>query len=743
MKFFLSLCPGNSSTSPRFFIFYMSTFREGALAAASTHSSERFCLENGPISSYFGQNVFNLDTMRKYLSDQALSAVLKARKCGSKIERDIADDIASGMKNWAIERGATHYTHLFQPLTGATAEKHEAFLVPDEEGGALEQFKGSALVQQEPDASSFPNGGLRNTFEARGYTAWDCTSPAFVLDGTLCIPSVFVSYNGDALDMKVPNLRSIQAIDKAATRVASLFEAGIESVKVKIGLEQEYFLVDEALYNARPDLQLCGRTVIGHTSAKDQQLEDHYFGAIPSRVIAFMKDFETEAYRLGIPLQTRHNEVAPGQFECVPLFCEITQAIDQNMLLMIVMQKVAERHHLKVIFHEKPFQGINGSGKHCNWSLCTDSGTNLLSPGKTPKDKLRFLAFYSSVLRALAEHGHLLMASVCSLGNSWRLGGNEAPPAILSVFSGSTLTKVFESILKTEDAFWEGGTKSIRIVGSIPEIIPDNTDRNRTSPFAFTGNRFEFRAMGASANPAGSTFVLNAIVADSLNRFADRVEELSASGEDKDKCILSVVREFLDKSRPVMFDGNGYSPEWQKESIKRGLKPINNAVEAFRAFKEDSEVLTSQGILSRSEIDARVEVMEETFVKKLQIEARVIGDMSLNHVFPAAINYQNTLASNILSSRAIFSDDPNIRKGAIKSLKEISRLVNSLYDSVNELVEVRKIANRLPSIPERANMYSTDVLQKMAQVREYADQLEMLVDDALWPLPKYRELLSL
>ena len=737
------MCPGNSSTSPRFFIFYMSTFREGALAAASTHSSERFCLENGPISSYFGQNVFNLDTMRKYLSDQALSAVLKARKCGSKIERDIADDIASGMKNWAIERGATHYTHLFQPLTGATAEKHEAFLVPDEEGGALEQFKGSALVQQEPDASSFPNGGLRNTFEARGYTAWDCTSPAFVLDGTLCIPSVFVSYNGDALDMKVPNLRSIQAIDKAATRVASLFEAGIESVKVKIGLEQEYFLVDEALYNARPDLQLCGRTVIGHTSAKDQQLEDHYFGAIPSRVIAFMKDFETEAYRLGIPLQTRHNEVAPGQFECVPLFCEITQAIDQNMLLMIVMQKVAERHHLKVIFHEKPFQGINGSGKHCNWSLCTDSGTNLLSPGKTSKDKLRFLAFYSSVLRALAEHGHLLMASVYSLGNSWRLGGNEAPPAILSVFSGSTLTKVFESILKTEDAFWEGDTKSIRIVGSIPEIIPDNTDRNRTSPFAFTGNRFEFRAMGASANPAGSTFVLNAIVADSLNRFADRVEELSVSGEDKDKCILSVVREFLDKSRPVMFDGNGYSPEWQKESIKRGLKPINNAVEAFRAFKEDSEVLTTQGILSRSEIDARVEVMEETFVKKLQIEARVIGDMSLNHVFPAAINYQNTLASNILNSRAIFSDDPNIRKGAIKSLKEISRLVNSLYDSVNELVEVRKIANRLPSIPERANMYSTDVLQKMAQVREYADQLEMLVDDALWPLPKYRELLSL
>lgn len=725
------------------FVFNMSTFREGALAAASTHSSERFCLENGPISSFFGQNVFNLDTMRKYLSDQALSAVLKARKCGSKIERDIADDIASGMKNWAIERGATHYTHLFQPLTGATAEKHEAFLVPDEEGGALEQFKGSALVQQEPDASSFPNGGLRNTFEARGYTAWDCTSPAFVLDGTLCIPSVFVSYNGDALDMKVPNLRSIQAIDKAATRVASLFEAGIESVKVKIGLEQEYFLVDEALYNARPDLQLCGRTVIGHTSAKDQQLEDHYFGAIPSRVIAFMKDFETEAYRLGIPLQTRHNEVAPGQFECVPLFCEITQAIDQNMLLMIVMQKVAERHHLKVIFHEKPFQGINGSGKHCNWSLCTDNGTNLLSPGKTPKDKLRFLAFYSSVLRALAEHGHLLMASVCSLGNSWRLGGNEAPPAILSVFSGSTLTKVFESILKTEDALWEGDTKSIRIVGSIPEIIPDNTDRNRTSPFAFTGNRFEFRAMGASANPAGSTFVLNAIVADSLNRFADRVEALSASGEDKDKCILSVVREFLDKSRPVMFDGNGYSPEWQKESIKRGLKPINNAVEAFHAFEEDSEVLTTQGILSRSEIEARVEVMEETYVKKLQIEARVIGDMCLNHVFPAAITYQNTLASNVLNNRDIFSDDPAIRKGAIKSLREISLLVNSLYDSVNELVDVRKIANRLPSIPERANMYSTDVLQKMAQVREYADQLEMLVDDALWPLPKYRELLSL
>ena len=724
----------------------MATFRERALAVASSRSSDRFFAEEGPISTYFGQNVFTVETMRKYLPAKAFTAVLEARSSGHRIERGIADEIASGMKTWAIERGATHYTHLFQPLTGATAEKHESFVVPGDNGLAVEQFRGEALVQQEPDASSFPSGGLRNTFEARGYTAWDSTSPVFVLDGTLCIPSVFVSYNGDALDMKLPSLRSIHAIDKAATRVAAFFDPKVSSVKVNLGLEQEYFLVDEALYNARPDLQLCGRTVIGHTSAKDQQLEDHYFGAIPSRVAAFMKDFETESYKLGIPLQTRHNEVAPGQFECAPIFSEITQAIDQNMLLMIVMQKVAEKHHLKVIFHEKPFSGINGSGKHCNWSLCSDTGTNLLSPGKDAEGKLRFLSFYSCVLKALASHNHLLMASVCSLGNTWRLGGNEAPPAILSVFSGSTLSRVFDAILNMGSVDWESGAKSISIVGSIPEIIPDNTDRNRTSPFAFTGNRFEFRALGSSANPASATFVLNTIVSDSLNLFADKVDALVAEGEDREKAILNVIREFLKDSSPVMFEGNGYSPEWHEESARRGLRSVDNATDAFHAFQEEDsvKVLTSAGVLSKGEIDARVEVMEETFVKKLQIEARVIGDICLNHIIPAAISYQNVLIGNLKGCRECFGDAASeLSRTAVRSFREISALVNSLSDGVTALVEARRKANRVASVSERARLYSTEVMDRMAKVREAADCLEMLVDDAFWPLPKYRELLSL
>ncbi len=682
--------------------------------------------------------------MRKYLSAKAFDSVLEARKTGRGIDRGVADDIASGMKTWAMERGATHYTHLFQPLTGATAEKHESFVTPGKNGLAMEQFRGSALVQQEPDASSFPSGGLRNTFEARGYTAWDSTSPVFVLDGTLCIPSVFVSYTGYALDMKVPNLRSLHVLDKAATRLATLFDPQVHSVHVNVGLEQEYFLVDEALYNARPDLPLCGRTVLGHTSAKDQQLDDHYFGAIPSRVALYMKDFETEAYKLGIPLQTRHNEVAPNQFECAPLYSEITQAIDQNMLLMILMQKVAEKHHLKVIFHEKPFQGINGSGKHCNWSMCTDTGTNLLSPGKTPEGKLRFLAFYSAVLKALASHNYLLMASVCSLSNTWRLGGNEAPPAILSVFSGSTLSKIFDAILKTEKVDWEGGKKSISIVGSIPEIIPDNTDRNRTSPFAFTGNRFEFRALGSSANAAGTTFVLNSIVADSLNHFVDKVEQRLAAGEEKEQAILTVVRETLEEAKPVMFEGNGYSAEWQEESRRRGLRSVNNAADAFHAFQEKESLEVLKGVLSSSEVDARVEVMEETFVKKLQIEARVIGDICLNHIIPAAIAYQNVLIKNLKGCREVFGDEwVSLSKAADKSYREIAQLINCLSENVVRLVDARKKANRIADMSERGRLYSTEVMDCMARVRECADKLEMLVDDAYWPIPKYRELLSL
>ena len=682
--------------------------------------------------------------MRRYMSDAAFQAVLKARESGSKIDRTTADEIASGMKSWALERGATHYTHLFQPLTGATAEKHEAFLSL-KDGDPLERFKGSALVQQEPDASSFPNGGLRNTFEARGYSAWDPYSPAFVLDGTLCIPSVFVSYTGEALDMKVPNLRSIHTLDAAATAVAQLFDGRVHSVRVNIGLEQEYFLVDEALYNARPDLQLCNRTVIGHTSAKDQQLSDHYFGAIPSRVALFMKDFETEAYKLGIPLETRHNEVAPNQFECAPVFSEITTAIDQNMLLMIVMQKVAEKHHLKVLFHEKPFQGVNGSGKHCNWSMQTDTGVNLLSPGRTPMKNLQFLAFYSSVVRAVCKHDYLLMASVCSLGNSYRLGGHEAPPAVMSVFSGSTLSQVFDAILRREEGSVEAeAQRRINLVKSIPEIIPDNTDRNRTSPFAFTGNRFEFRALGSSANAASTTFVLNAAVAESLQEFRARVDSRTAGGSDLDHAVMAVIREFLEEARPVMFEGNGYSAEWQQEAVARGLTPVTNTPEAFQAFRrpESIRLFTGTGILTPEEIDARVEVREETYVKKLQIEARVLGDICLNHVIPAAVNYQNVLLKSIKGSKEVFGEEyRSLCKADMDTCREIAACINALSADTQELVELRKKANRTADMSRRAYLYSTEVMAQMERVRASADKLEMLVDDALWPLPKYRELL--
>ena len=711
---------------------------------ASSRNPGRHYVEDGPISTYFGQNVFALETMRRYMSDEAFKSVLEARETGNGIDRKMAEEIASGMKSWAIERGATHYTHLFQPLTGATAEKHEAF-ISVKDGKPMERFKGTALVQQEPDASSFPNGGLRNTFEARGYSAWDPNSPAFILDGTLCIPSVFVSYTGEALDMKVPNLRSQQAINAAATSVAKLFDPKVSAVTVNVGLEQEYFLVDEALYNARPDLQLCSRTVIGHTSAKDQQLSDHYFGAIPDRVALFMKDFETEAYKLGIPLQTRHNEVAPNQFECAPVFSEMTTAIDQNMLLMIVMQKVAGKHHLKVIFHEKPFQGINGSGKHCNWSMQTNTGVNLLSPGKTPLKNLQFLSFYSSVVRAVCRHDYLLMASVCSLNNSYRLGGHEAPPAVMSVFSGSTLSKVFDAILRMEDVSEAAEAKrSIELVRSIPEIIPDNTDRNRTSPFAFTGNRFEFRAVGSSANAAGATYVLNAAVAQSLKEFRTRVDALTAKGENLDQALLTVIREFLQDAAPVMFEGNGYSAEWLEEAPRRGLTPVTNVPTAFQAFRkpESVQLFTETGVLSPMEIDARVEVQEETYVKKLQIEARVLGDICLNHVLPAAVNYQDVLMRSIQGCKDIFPEEfKELCRADIKTYRQIAAYINALSEDVQALVEARKKANRMADMTKRALAYSTEVMEQMVKVRNSADNLEMLVDDALWPLPKYRELL--
>ena len=722
----------------------MATFRQRALDEAAAHQTGRYYLEEGPVSEYFGRNVLDLDKMQAYMSPQAYEAVLASVKFGAKLDRSVSDEIAEGMKAWAMEMGATHYTHLFHPLTDSTAEKHEAF-VSVKEGKAFEKFKGSALVQQEPDASSFPNGGLRNTFEARGYSAWDPSSPVFVMDGTLCIPSVFVSYTGESLDTKAPNLKSMQALSEAATKVVNLFDESVSAVNVNLGIEQEYFLVDESLYNARPDLMLSGRTVIGHTSAKDQQLEDHYFGAIPSRVSSFMKDFETEAYKLGILLQTRHNEVAPNQFECAPVFCDATRAIDQNMMLMIVMQKVAEKHHLKVIFHEKPFDGVNGSGKHCNWSLVTDTGVQLLSPGKTPTKNLQFLSFYAAILKAMHKHHFLMMASVASLSNSYRLGGNEAPPAVMSVFSGSTLYKVFQSILNMKDVHVDSKTQeSITIVNSLPEIFPDNTDRNRTSPFAFTGNRFEFRAVGSSQNVASATYIINSVVAESLNDFYAQVAELEAAGVERSDAVMTVVRQFVEESKDIMFEGNGYSKEWEEESQARGLRAVKNVPEAYEIYheKQTVDLFGKLGVLAKNEIEARFEILNETYVKKLQIEARIIGDICLNHVIPAAVRYQNVLIENIKGIKDIFGEGyMDFCSAEIDTLKKISTYINNISVDVEELVEARKRANKIENIAERAKVYSHSVKDMMEKVRDSADHLEMIVDDEMWPLPKYRELL--
>ena len=722
----------------------MATFRQRALDEASMHKTGRFYTEDGPISNYFGLNVLDFDKMKDYMSAKAYEAVTASVKYGAKLDLSAADEIAAGMMKWAMEKGATHYTHLFQPLTDSTAEKHEAFITV-KDGRPFEKFNGSALVQQEPDASSFPNGGLRNTFEARGYSAWDPTSPVFLMDGTLCIPSVFVSYTGEALDTKVPNLKSLHALSEAATKVVNLFDENVSSVHVNLGIEQEYFLVDEALYNARPDLMLCNRTVIGHTSAKDQQLEDHYFGAIPSRVSSFMKDFETEAYKLGILLQTRHNEVAPNQFECAPVYCEAIKAIDQNMMLMIVMQKVAEKHHLKVILHEKPFDGVNGSGKHCNWSIITNTGVNLLSPGKTPTKNLQFLSFYAAVLRAVYKHHYLLMTSVATLGNSYRLGGHEAPPAVMSVFSGSTLYRVFQSILGlTEEEVASGSQESIRIVNSLPEIFPDNTDRNRTSPFAFTGNRFEFRAVGSSQNVASAVYVVNSVVAESLNEFRAEVDALEAAGDDRSSAVMSVVRKFISESQDIMFEGNGYSKEWEKESQRRGLRAVRNVPESYDVYHEQQtiDLFDKLGVLAPNEVEARFEILNETYVKKLQIEARIIGDMCLNHVIPAAVKYQNVLIENVNGIREIFGKGYlEFCSAEIETLKKISSYINNISVYVEQLVEARKKANRIEDMAQRAKVYSHEVKDMMDKVRENADKLEMLIDDEMWTLPKYRELL--
>ena len=724
----------------------MSNFRIRALQEFSTHRAERFFEEDRPVSEYFGQNVFTLERMRKYLSPDAYAHVQSSIREGTSIDRRFADQIAAGMKTWAVEMGATHYTHWFHPMTDSTAEKHEAFIDRDSEGHVFETFKGNTLVQQESDGSSFPNGGLRNTFEARGYTAWDPSSPAFILDSTLCIPTVFVAYTGESLDMKLPLLKSLRALDRAAVDVVHLFDRNVRKVNVMLGPEQEYFLVDDAFYRARPDLQICNRTLLGHTAAKDQQLEDHYFGTIPSRTMAFMKDFEVNAYKLGILLKTRHNEVAPNQFECAPLYCEANLAIDQNLILMLLMRKVAKKHHFKVLFHEKPFDGVNGSGKHCNWSLVTDTGVNLLSPGRTPRTNLQFLSIFVSVIRAVQEHSHLLMSSVASLSNSYRLGGHEAPPAIMSVFVGTTLDKVLRSIEDMSDYGGEGGERArLKVINDIPEILPDNTDRNRTSPFAFTGNRFEFRAVGSSVNVSAPMYVLNAAVARQLVRFRSLVDERIAAGEKHDDAIFNVIRQYVLESKDIRFEGNGYSKEWQEEALRRGLRPVGEVPEANKALIEPAtvELFSSQGILSDRELYARYEVQQETYIKKLQIEARVLGDLIVNHVVPTAIKFQNTLIENCQGLKDLFGAERmrQMCTSQLRMIEKISRYVDSLRKDVHDMIDERRRANQIADVTERAEAYCSLVLPYMQKIREVSDKLEMLVDDELWPLPKYREML--
>jgi glutamine synthetase len=727
----------------------MSSFRKRALDEFSMHKPERFFIETLPVSEYFGNNLFDVEKMRRYLSAEAFDAVQDSIYQGKKIGREVSNQIASGMKAWAVEKGATHYTHWFHPLTDATAEKHEAFVDPSKNGGVFENFRGEALVQQEPDASSFPNGGLRNTFEARGYTAWDPTSPAFIIDQTLCIPSVFVSYTGESLDQKTPHLKSLQTLDRAASELLDLFDQKTCRVNAVLGIEQEYFLVDEALFRARPDLMLCGRTLIGHTAAKDQQLEDHYFGAIPSRVMSFMKDFETEAYKLGVVLKTRHNEVAPNQFEFAPYHAEANLSVDQNLMMMILMRKIAKRHKLKVLFHEKPFAGINGSGKHCNWSLITDKGANLLSPGKTPGRNLQFLSFFVSVIKAVYEHHHLLMASVASLNNSHRLGGNEAPPAVMSVFVGRTLSTILDSIDKmvSDNISADEIINSLNIVGKIPEILPDNTDRNRTSPFAFTGNRFEFRAVGSSVNVASSMYILNTAVAQQLVQFKQRACDRIESGASRDEAIIETIKEFINESSAIRFEGNGYSREWLEEANRRGFKGISNVPEAFKAFLEEKSIflMRDMDVLTDREVEARYEVMNEIYIKKLQIEARVIGDLTINHIIPTAIKFQNTLIDNVRGIKELFGPEEYkiMSERQLIAIKKISGYIQQLREDFHFLIEARKEANKIENFPERAMVYSNTVLPYIDKLRRVVDKLEMVVDDELWPLPKYRELLFL
>ncbi len=695
------------------------------------------------ISDYFNANVFNKQKMKEYLSKEAYQVIVNSVERGEPIPRDMAEQVASAMKAWAMSKNATHYTHWFQPLTGTTAEKHDAFFEPTADGGAIEIFSGDALAQQEPDASSFPSGGIRNTFEARGYTAWDPSSPAFIMGRTLCIPTVFVSYTGEALDYKVPLLKALNALDKAAVDVCHYFDKSIDKVNASLGIEQEYFLVDIALFNARPDLHLTGRTLFGHMSAKNQQLEDHYFGSIPERVYAFMQDMEAEALQLGIPLKTRHNEVAPSQFECAPIYEEINLAIDHNQLLMDLMDRVAKRHHFKVLLHEKPYAGLNGSGKHNNWSMITNTGKNLLSPGKTPKNNLMFLTFFVNTIRAVHEHADLLRASIASVNNDHRLGANEAPPAIISIFLGSQLSDVLDEIetsriskkIKDDAMLWQG-------IPKIPQILKDNTDRNRTSPFAFTGNKFELRAVGSSANSAGPMTVLNMIMADQLKKFKLDVDKLIKKGEKKDVALLMVIKRYIKESKTIRFEGNGYSEEWEKEAETRGLSNIKTTPKALDVLISEKSVSLFEvsAVFTKREAHARHEILLDSFYKKLQIEARVIGEMATNVIIPSAIAYQSKLIENVKGLKDI-GLAASTYAAQLDIINRIADHVNFIKTNVDQMITERKIANAIEDVREKSIAYDEKVKSYFQPIRYHVDKLEQLIDDTLWPLPKFRELL--
>ncbi len=725
----------------------MSDLRFKSVEEASARKPVKVNIPAERVEKYYGEMVFNRQKMFEYLPKDTYTALVDAIDNKKPLSRKLADSVADGMKRWAIDCGARHYTHWFHPLTDGTAEKHDAFIDHDGKGGVVEEFSGKLLVQQEPDASSFPNGGIRNTFEARGYSAWDISSPAFIIYGTLCIPTIFISYTGESLDYKTPLLKALNAVDKAATRVARFFDKEVRHVNSYLGWEQEYFLVDEALYAARPDLVMTGRTLMGHESAKNQQLEDHYFGAIPSRVEAFMLDLEIECHKLGIPAKTRHNEVAPNQFELAPIYEETNLANDHNLLLMSLMNEVARRHNFRVLLHEKPFAGINGSGKHNNWSLGTDKGVLLFAPGKTPAQNLQFITFVANVMAAVHKHNGLMKATIISATNQHRLGANEAPPAIISMFLGSQLSRILDELEKetTDEIVLEGKEKMSLEISQIPTLSIDNTDRNRTSPFAFTGNRFEYRAVGSSANCAAAMIGLNAAVADQLNSFADAVEKAVADGKEPEAAILGEVRRLVRESRAIHFDGNGYSEEWKKEAARRGLDVETSAPLMYDAYQrpETVEMFARTGVFTQKELEARNEVKWEMYTKKIQIESRVLGDLAINHVIPAATRYQSLLLDNVYKIKQLFKGDKadKIARQDMNSIEQMADHMATIKSTVELMVDARRKANRLTDERTKAIAYHDEVFPLMEDIRYHIDKLELMVDNEIWPLPKYRELL--